>query len=271
MYLYQIARILIAVLISGTFAQADEPRIVLASTTSTDNSGLYEYLLPEFTAATGITVAVVAVGTGRAIKIAEQGDADLLIVHDEQSELAFVDAGYGIDRRTFMYNDYILVGPRLDSIGIKNSPTTRIEQAMRIIADRAATFVSRGDDSGTHKKELLLWALADVDLNAAASWYREVGTGMGATLNIANELSAYTLADRSTWVSFNNRGNLVIVKENDPLLYNYYSIILVDPERWPQINFKAAQRFYRWLTSPQGSALIASFRVKGVQLFYPIK
>ena len=271
MYFYQIARVLIVVLVLSTVAQAVERRIVLASTTSTDNSGLYDYLLPKFTAETGIKVNVVAVGTGRALKIAEQGDADLLIVHDEQSELAFVNAGYGIDRSTFMYNDYILVGPEQDSIGIKNSPTTRIAQAMRTIAGNAAPFISRGDDSGTHKKELSLWALADIDVGKSAGWYREVGAGMGAALNIANELSAYTLADRSTWISFNNRDNLVVVKENDPLLYNYYSVILVNPERWQEINYKDARRFYQWLLSPQTSALIESYRVKGVQLFYPIR
>ena len=271
MYVHQITRILVAVLALSAFATAEARRVVLASTTSTDNSGLYEYLLPEFTADTGIKVDVVAVGTGRAIKIAEQGDADLLIVHDEQSELAFVDSGYGIDRHTFMYNDYILVGPQQDTIGIRRSETTRIAQAMQMIAGNAAPFISRGDDSGTHKKELSLWVLSGVDLSTPGSWYREVGAGMGATLNIANELSAYTLADRSTWISFNNRDNLVIVKENDPLLYNFYSVILVNPERWPEINFQGARRFHQWLLSPRGSTLIASFRVKGKQLFYPIK
>ena len=270
MYIYQIARILIIAAALITSTQATGKRIVLASTTSTDNSGLYDYLLPKFTAETGIKVDVVAVGTGRALKIAERGDADLLIVHDEQSELDFVNAGYGIERRTFMYNDYILVGPRQDSIGIKRSPTTRIAQAMQMIAGNAATFISRGDDSGTHKKELSLWALSGVDLSASDIWYREVGAGMGATLNIANELYAYTLADRSTWISFNNRDNLVVVKENDPLLYNYYSIILVNPKRWPEINFREARRFYEWLLSPQTLMLIEAFRVKGVQLFYPI-
>ena len=271
MHIHQIARVLIIVLALGTFSQAAERRIVLASTTSTDNSGLYDYLLPKFTAETGIKVDVVAVGTGRALKIAEQGDADLLIVHDEQSELAFVNAGYGVDRRTFMYNDYILVGPKQDAIGIKNTPTTRIAQAMQMIAGNAATFISRGDDSGTHKKELSLWVLSGVDLSAPGTWYREVGAGMGATLNIANEMSAYTLADRSTWISFNNRDNLVIVKENDPLLYNFYSVIRVNPKRWPEINSQDAHHFYQWLLSPQGLALIESFRMKGEQLFYPIR
>lgn len=271
MYFHKIARVLIIFLALATVAPAEGRRIVLASTTSTDNSGLYDYLLPKFTAETGIKVDVVAVGTGRAIKIAEQGDADLLITHDEQSELVFVNAGYGVDRHTFMYNDYILVGPEQDALGIKHSPTTRIAQAMQMIAGNAATFVSRGDDSGTHKKELSLWVLSGVDLSAPGAWYREVGAGMGATLNIANEMSAYTLADRSTWISFNNRDNLVVVKENDPLLYNFYSVVLVNPERWPQINSEDARHFYLWLLSKQGLALIESFRVKGEQLFYPIK
>ena len=271
MYIHQVTRILVVALALHACALAEVRRVVLASTTSTDNSGLYEYLLPEFTAETGIKVDVIAVGTGRAIKIAEQGDADLLIVHDKQSELAFVNAGYGIDRYAFMYNDYILVGPKLDTIGIRYSATTRIAQAMQMIASNTVPFISRGDDSGTHKKELSLWALADVDLSKPNGWYREVGAGMGATLNIANELSAYTLADRATWISFNNRDNLVIVKENDPLLYNFYSVILVNPKRWPEINSQDARRFYQWLLSPRGLALIASFRVKGKQLFYPIK
>ena len=271
MYIYRSARVLVIVLALCVVAQAEERRIILASTTSVDNSGLYDYLLPKFTADNGIRVDVVTVGTGRALAMAEHGDADVLIVHDEQSELAFVNAGYGIDRRTFMYNDYVLVGPKKDTLGIKDSPTTSIAQAMQMIVGSSATFISRGDDSGTHKKELFLWALAGIDLSAVDVWYREVGAGMGATLNIANELSAYTLVDRSTWISFNNRDNLVIVKENDPLLYNYYSIILVNPKRWPGINATDARRFYQWLLSPHSLELIKSFRVAGVQLFYPIK
>ena len=271
MHIYTIARVLVVIVALTAVVQATERRIVLASTTSADNSGLYDYLLPRFTATTGIRVDVIAAGTGRALKIAEQGDADLLIVHDEQSELAFVNAGYGIDRCTFMYNDYVLVGAAADNLSISNTPTTDIAQAMQIIATNAATFISRGDDSGTHKKELALWALAGVDITAADAWYREVGAGMGATLNIANELSAYTLADRSTWISFNNRDNLVIVKENDPLLYNYYSVILVNPKRWSKINSQDARSFYQWLLSPQSLALIKSFNIRGLQLFYPLK
>ncbi|MBC6413525.1 MAG: substrate-binding domain-containing protein [Chromatiales bacterium] len=271
MYIYTIARVLVVIVALTAVVQATERRIVLASTTSADNSGLYDYLLPRFTATTGIRVDVIAAGTGRALKIAEQGDADLLIVHDEQSELAFVNSGYGIDRCTFMYNDYVLVGAAADNLSISNNPTTDIAQAMQIIATNAATFISRGDDSGTHKKELALWALAGVDITAADAWYREVGAGMGATLNIANELSAYTLADRSTWISFNNRDNLVIVKENDPLLYNYYSVILVNPKRWSKINSQDARSFYQWLLSPQSLELIKSFNIRGLQLFYPLK
>ena len=242
--------------------------IVLASTTSTDNSGLYEVLLPAFTRDTGITVRVIAVGTGRALNIASRGDADVLIVHDEPSELEFVRAGHGVERNTFMYNDYILVGPLDDVAAIGKAGS--VTAALQRIAQEGVTFISRGDDSGTHRKELSLWRMA---LNAVPSsseqpWYREIGRGMGATLNMANELQAYTLSDRSTWVSFNNRAGLKIIIEHEPPLNNPYSVILVNPQRHPGVRFHQAKIFADWLASEKGLAYIRNFRVRGEQLFF---
>ncbi len=240
--------------------------IVLASTTSTDNSGLYEVLLPAFKRDTGIEVRVIAVGTGRALNVASRGDADVLVVHDEASELEFVRAGYGVNRRTFMYNDYVLVGSIADVGGVKGAGG--VISAFRRIARSGALFVSRGDDSGTHKKEVSLWRSALGATPAGSDWYRDVGRGMGATLNIANELGAYTLSDRSTWVSFNNRANLQVVLENDPPLHNPYSVILVNPERHPGVRFHEARIFADWLTSRRSLALIRNFKVRGQQLFF---
>lgn len=251
-------------------AQSREPSakqsIVLSSTTSTDNSGLYEVLLPAFTRESGIGVRVVAVGTGRALSIARRGDADVLIVHDEQSELEFMRQGYGIRRTTFMYNDYVLVGPVDGDQRIRQAKT--LSEALCTIDHIGAAFVSRGDDSGTHKKELSLWRAVLGEVPDKQSWYREVGKGMGATLNLVNEMGAYTLSDRATWVSFNNRGGLEIVIENEPPLNNPYSIILVNPGIHPHVRFTQARIFADWLVSERGLSLIRSFRVRGQQLFF---
>ncbi len=245
--------------------EASAPRsIVLASTTSTDNSGLYDVLLPAFTRDTGIVVRVIAVGTGRALSIASRGDADVLIVHDAASELEFVRAGYGVERKTFMYNDYVLVGPIAAAVEAGG-----VSETLRRIAQSGATFVSRGDDSGTHKKELSLWYEVLGGAPSGRIWYREVGAGMGTALNIANELGAYTLADRSTWVSFNNRANLKVIVENEPPLHNPYSVILVNPGRYPGVRFAAARVFSDWLTSERGFVHIRGFKVRGRQLFFP--
>ena len=252
----------------SSYGAAAAPRsIVLTSTTSADNSGLYEALLPDFTRDTGIVVRVVAVGTGRALSIASRGDADVLIVHDVESELEFVRAGHGVGRRTFMYNDYVLVGPVSDAAGAAEAGG--IIEALRRISGDAGTFVSRGDDSGTHKKELSLWHEALGDTPSGRGWYREVGAGMGAALNISNQLGAYTLSDRATWVSFSNRANLKIVVENEPPLNNPYSVIVVNPERHPGVRFEEARIFADWLTSEQGLSRIRDFRVRGQQLFFP--
>ena len=267
MRLYSFAVIFIIVLLlGGNDAGATESRIIkLASTTSTDNSGLYDYLLPQFTEQTGFTVHVIAMGTGRAINIASRGDVDVLLVHDKKSELEFVKARHGIERHTFMYNDYILVGPVFDPAQIAQMPS--IIQSMKAIYQHQARFISRGDDSGTHKKELMLWQQADIEHSNKREWYIEIGGGMGQALNMANQRGAYTLSDRSTWVSFNNRDNLRLLVENDPLMKNPYSIILVNPEKHPRVNYQGAKIFADWITSAAVLQLIAAFRVSGVQLF----
>ena len=249
-------------------ALAGERFIVVASTTSTQNSGLFRYLLPKFAKKTGIEVRVVAVGTGQAIRLAERGDADVLFVHHRPSEDAFVAAGYGVSRHDVMYNDFVIVGPKADPAGIRG--TRDAAKALARIAAAAAPFVSRGDDSGTNKKELGLWKTAGVDPAAASgSWYRESGSGMGATLNTAAAMSAYTLADRATWLSFANKGDLVVVVEGDKVLYNPYGVILVSPTRYPQVKVKDGQAFIDWLISPEGQAAIAAFRIDGRQVFFP--
>ena len=249
-------------------AAATPPPITLASTTSTDNSGFHDYLLPQFTVETGIVVRVIAVGTGRALSIGRRGDADVLIVHDPESEREFVAAGHGVSRVPFMYNDFVVVGPRGDPGGLRAAGD--VLHGMQLIARGRSPFVSRGDDSGTHKKELWLWRAAGLTPDAD-SWYREAGAGMGAVLNLANELPAYTLTDRATWISFHNRDSLVLLIENGALLHNLYSVILVDPDRHPRVNHRGAKRFAEWLTSPRVLQRIDDFRVRDTQLFYPLR
>jgi len=243
--------------------------IVLASTTSTRDSGLFEHLLPRFTAETGIRVNVVAVGTGRALDLARRGDADVLLVHDRASELAFVEAGHGIERRPVMYNDFVLVGPRDDPAGVRGLDDAA--EALGRIARHQAVFFSRGDDSGTHKAELRLWAAAGGAPSARTNaWYRETGSGMGATLNTANQASGYTLSDRGTWLAFRNRAQLELLLEGDPRLRNEYGVIVVNPARHPHVKVAAARRFAGWLVSDAGRAAIAGYRVDGQPLFFPI-
>ncbi len=250
------------------FAAGEQPFITLASTTSTDNSGLFDHILPRFEALTGIQVRVVAVGTGQAIKIARRGDADVLLVHDEPSELILVADGSGLDRRPVMYNDFVLVGPASDPAGIAGGRDA--VRALQTIAKARSLFISRGDDSGTHKAELRLWRAGVVDVAAASGdWYREVGAGMGATLNTAAALDGYTIADRATWLAFANKRDLAITVEGDPRLFNQYGVILVNPARHPHVKAKAARTFVEWLTSPAGQRAIADFRIDGQQLFVP--
>lgn len=252
----------------GTAAQAQSGPITLASTTSTENSGLLGNILPLFTAETGIPVRVVAVGTGAALNLGRQGDADVLLVHARSDEDAFVAAGHGTYRRDVMFNDFVIVGPHDDPAGI--SGTADASHALARIAETRATFVSRGDDSGTHKAERRLWAETDVDpQSASGGWYKESGSGMGATLNTASGLGAYTLTDRGTWLSFRNRGDLEIVLEGDPPLLNPYGVLLVNPARHPHIHADAAKKLISWLTGATGQAAIAAFRVDGQQLFFP--
>ncbi|MEW5704716.1 MAG: substrate-binding domain-containing protein [Pseudomonadota bacterium] len=249
-------------------AWAAETSITLSSTTSTENSGLYDYLLPIFTAKTGIRVRVVAVGTGQAIKIAERGDADVLLVHHRASEDKFVADGFGTGRRDVMYNDFIVVGPGNDPANI--GKLKKASEALKWIAEKEAPFISRGDDSGTHKMELDLWKKAGLDVTSASgTWYREAGSGMGATLNMAAAMGAYALTDRGTWLSFQNRRDLVLLVENDPHLYNYYGVILVNPVRFPHVNAEGAQAFVEWITSEEGQRAIGDFKVNGERLFFP--
>ena len=254
----------------GVFASASaaERFITLASTTSTQASGLFDYLLPKFTEKTGIEVRVVAVGTGQALKLGEKGDADVLLVHDPAGEERFVKQGYGVDRRPVMYNDFVIVGPAADPAHIKGGRDA--VAAFKAIAQAKATFLSRGDDSGTHRQELRLWETAGIDVKSASgTWYKELGAGMGAALNTAAGLDGYTLSDRATWLSFKNRARLMLLVEGDPKLYNQYSVILVNPDRHPEVKADDARGFMDWLTSPAGQQAIGSFTVEGQVLFHP--
>ncbi len=261
------AALLAALALSGPAAAA-ERFILLQSTTSTQNSGLFDAILPGFTAATGIEVRVVAVGTGQALKNARNGDGDVLLVHAREAEEAFVSEGYGVARFDVMYNDFVIVGPPADPAGIAG--LSDATAALKSIAAATAPFASRGDDSGTHVKELALWRAAGVDPTAASgSWYRETGSGMGATLNVALGMGAYTLTDRGTWIAFKNKGNFGILVSGDARLFNPYGVILVNPARHPRVKAEDGQAFIDWLTGPEGQAAIAAYTLNGQQLFFP--
>ncbi len=247
-------------------AAAQERFITLSSTTSTEQSGLFRHILPMFKRATGIDVRVVAVGTGQALKIGENGDADALLVHDRVGEDRFVAAGFGIDRRDVMYNDFVVIGPKADPA--KLAGMKDVNAAFRMIAAAAAPFASRGDDSGTHRMELRLWQAAGIGVKGQP-WYRELGTGMGPTLNTAAAMSAYVLADRATWANFKNRQDLAILVEGDDRLFNPYGSILVNPARNPSVKAADARAWHEWLTSPAGQAAIHSYRIGGEPLFFP--
>lgn len=249
-------------------AHGGERFIVVASTTSTDNSGLYNFLLPHFREQTGIAVRVVAVGTGQAFRIAQNGDADVLLVHHRPSEDQFVSKGYGVARHDLMYNDYVLVGPRDDPASIRSA--SNVIGAVQRIATNKSLFVSRGDDSGTHKKELEIWNQSGIDTSKVGNgWYRETGRGMGGTLNMASALDAYTLSDRATWLKFGNKGQLDILFQSDPPLFNPYGIILVNLEIHPHIKSRDGQTFIDWMLSETGQTLIANYRILGQQAFFP--
>ncbi len=249
-------------------AHAQDQFIVVQSTTSTQNSGLFDHILPIFQDKTGIEVRVVAVGTGQAIKNAENGDGDVLFVHAKAAEEKFVAEGHGLQRSEVMYNDFILVGPPADPAGIAG--TKDITAALAKIAETGATFASRGDDSGTHKAELKLWQAAGVDAAAASGgWYRETGSGMGATLNTGTAMGAYVLTDRATWISFGNKGDYQIAVEGDDRLFNQYGIILVNPEKHENVKAEAGQAFIDWVLSAEGQQAIADYKIDGQQLFFP--
>jgi tungstate transport system substrate-binding protein len=254
--------------------RAEAPFITVASTTSTEQSGLFGHLLPAFTKATGIEVRVVAVGTGQALKIGERGDADVLLVHDRQAELKFVADGWGVGRHDLMYNDFIVVGPKADPAGVAGSKDA--VAAFRKVADARAAFVTRGDDSGTNAAERRFWREAGIDPKAASSgsgqgadWYKDIGGGMGAALNTAAAMGAYTLSDRGTWLNFGNRRDLVVVVEGDQRLFNQYGVMLVNPARHPTVKADLGQRFINWLISPEGQATVVGYKINGEQLFFP--
>ena len=248
-------------------AQAPANAIVMASTTSTEQSGLFGHLLPAFKQATGIDVRVVAVGTGQALDTGRRGDADVVFVHDTAAEEKFVADGFATQRRNVMYNDFVLIGPKTDPAGTRGAD---IAAALKKLAGSSQAFISRGDKSGTHAAELRLWKTAGVDVAAnKPTGYRECGCGMGPALNMAASTNAYVLADRGTWLSFKNRGDLAIVVEGDKTLFNQYGVMVVNPAKHPHVKATAAQRFADWVVSPTGQAAIAGYKIGGEQLFFP--
>lgn len=253
---------------ADALAAPKNPVIVVQSTTSTANSGLYDHLMPQLSDATGVQPKIVAVGTGQAIRNARNCDADVLLVHAKSAEEAFVEDGYGVARFDLMYNDFIVVGPAGDPADI--AAETDLIKALTKLASSDSVFASRGDDSGTHKKELSLWDEAGIDVAAASGgWYRETGSGMGATLNVGVGMGAYVLTDRATWISFSNKQNHQIVFEDDKNLFNQYGVILVNSERCSNVNVDAGELFVNWLLSADGQSAIASHQIDGQQLFFP--
>jgi len=249
-------------------ASAGQNTVLVQSTTSTANSGLYDYLLPLFESETGITVNVVAVGTGQAIRNATNCDADVLLVHAKDAELEFVNEGYGIERHDLMYNDFVLVGPADDPADIEGMQV--VTDALQAIADSKTLFASRGDNSGTHKKEVRLWQQTSIDPeDYSGRWYRETGSGMGATLNIAIGMGAYALTDRATWINFKNRADYNILVQGDDRLFNQYGITQVNSEKCPHSNTQNGREFVNWMINEKGQSLIAEYRLNDQQLFYP--
>jgi tungstate transport system substrate-binding protein len=260
--------VMMAMVLTCGGALAGERFITVASTTSTQNSGLFDHILPLFEKKTGIEVRVVAVGTGQAIRLAERGDADVLFVHHRPSEEKFVAAGFGVERFDVMYNDFVLVGPAADPAAIRG--TKDVAQALARIGAAKAPFASRGDDSGTHKKERSLWKAAGVDAaSQSGSWYRETGSGMGATLNAAGGMGAYTMSDRGTWIAFKNKRDLEVLVAGDERLFNPYGVILVNPAKHPHVKADLGGAFIDWIVSAEGQAAIAAYRRNGQQLFFP--
>ena len=259
---------LVATLLFGTVGYAGDQRILVQSTTSTQNSGLYDYLLPIFEKETGMLVNVVAVGTGQAIKNAKNGDADVLLIHAMESELEFVEQGYGVERLDVMYNDFVLIGPKDDPAHVSKALT--INEALEAVQTSQQIFISRSDDSGTHKKELHLWDAAGLSPESfTGNWYREIGAGMGAAIRMAVEMEGYTLTDRATWIAFNGKSEYKILLSGQKELFNQYGVIAVNPTKHPHVNISGSDALIKWLTSPHGQQLIAGFTVQGQQLFFP--
>ena len=249
-------------------AQAQERFITVASTTSTEQSGLFSQLLPLFEQKTGIKVRVVALGTGQALDVARRGDADVVFVHARSAEEKFLAEGHGVKRYPVMYNDFVLVGPKTDPAKVGGSKD--ILEALRKVETSKAPFVSRGDKSGTHMAELDLWKAAGVDIDKAKGpWYRDTGQGMGPALNTAASMNGYILTDRGTWLAFKNRGDLTILVEGDKKLFNQYGVMLVNPDKHPSIKKELGQTFIDWLISPDGQKAIADYKINGEQLFFP--
>jgi tungstate transport system substrate-binding protein len=249
-------------------ASAQDKSIIVSSTTSTQDSGLFGHILPLFKAKTGITVKVLAQGTGQALDTGRRGDADVVFVHAKSAEEKFLSEGQGVKRYPVMYNDFVLVGPKSDPAGVKG--TKDIVAALKAIKDKSAPFISRGDRSGTHIAELNLWKAAGIDIEKdKGAWYKAIGQGMGAALNTASASNSYVLTDRGTWLSFKNRGDLIIAVEGDKKLFNQYGVMLVNPQKHPNVKKDLGQAFIDWLISPEGQKAIADYKINGEQLFYP--
>ena len=256
-----------AALVAPSPTHAQDKSIVVASTTSTQDSGLFRHILPLFKAKTGIDVKVIAQGTGQALDTGRRGDADVVFVHARLPELKFVADGFGVKRYPVMYNDFVLIGPKSDPAGVKGKD---IETALKTIKAKAAPFISRGDKSGTHQAELALWKVANIDIEKdSGPWYKSIGQGMGAALNTASATSAYVLTDRGTWISFKNRGDLDIAVEGDKRLFNQYGVMLVNPAKHPHVKKELGQAFIDWLVSAEGQKAIADYKIEGQQLFFP--
>jgi tungstate transport system substrate-binding protein len=263
----------LAAFVAATPVQAQDKSIVVASTTSTQDSGLFDYLLPLYKQKTGVTVKVVAQGTGQALDTGRRGDADVVFVHAKSAELKFLGEGQGVQRYPVMYNDFVLIGPKSDPAGIKGMKD--VAKAMRIIKAKQAPFISRGDRSGTHIAELKLWKDAGIDIEKDLAsknlgpWYKAIGQGMGAALNTAGASNAYVLSDRGTWIHFKNKGDLAILVEGDKRMFNQYGVILVNPTKHPNVKKELGQQFIDYLISPEGQKDIANYKIDGEQLFYP--
>jgi tungstate transport system substrate-binding protein len=263
-----IAAIALGVIIVAPPAYAQDKSIIVASTTSTQDSGLFEYLLPIFKQKTGITVKVLAQGTGQALDTARRGDADVVFVHAKSAEEKFLAEGEGVKRFPVTYNDFVLIGPKDDPAGIKG--INNVTKAFQIIWEKQACFVSRGDHSGTHIAELNLWKAANTDIEKdSGPWYKSIGQGMGAALGFANASNCYVLSDRGTWIHFKNKGDLQILVEGDKRMFNQYGVMLVNPAKHPDVKKDLGQQFIDWLVSPDGQKTIANYKIDGEQLFYP--